>query len=35
MGCDTAQGFLIARPMAYEDLVRFLHEDRGQARRYG
>ena len=35
MGCDTAQGFLIARPMAYEDLVRFLHEDRTAARRYG
>jgi diguanylate cyclase len=35
MGCDTAQGFLIARPMAYDDLVRFLHEDRTAARRYG
>ncbi|HEX7760875.1 MAG TPA: bifunctional diguanylate cyclase/phosphodiesterase [Caulobacteraceae bacterium] len=35
MGCDIAQGFLIARPMPYEDLVRFLHEDRTAARRYG
>ncbi|HWA59915.1 MAG TPA: bifunctional diguanylate cyclase/phosphodiesterase [Caulobacteraceae bacterium] len=35
MGCDTAQGFLIARPMPFEDLLRYLHEDRTAARRYG
>lgn len=35
MGCDTAQGFLIAPPMPFEELLRFLQEDRSSARRYG
>ncbi|HZZ37433.1 MAG TPA: bifunctional diguanylate cyclase/phosphodiesterase [Caulobacteraceae bacterium] len=35
MGCDIAQGFLIARPMPYDELLRFLREERGSARRYG
>ncbi len=28
MGCDVAQGYLIARPMPLKELLTFLHEDR-------
>ncbi len=28
MGCDIAQGFLIARPMPFRDLMRYLLADR-------
>jgi EAL domain-containing protein (putative c-di-GMP-specific phosphodiesterase class I)/GGDEF domain-containing protein len=28
MGCDVAQGYLIARPMPLKDVLTFLHEDR-------
>ncbi len=35
MGCDTAQGFLIARPMPLNELLMFLREDREANRRYG
>lgn len=35
MGCDLAQGFLIERPMPLNDVLRFLHEDRGAVRRFG
>lgn len=34
MGCDLAQGFLIARPMPIEDLLAFLEDDARNAR-YG
>ena len=35
MGCDIAQGFLIARPMPLDELLVFLREDREASRRYG
>jgi EAL domain-containing protein (putative c-di-GMP-specific phosphodiesterase class I) len=35
MGCDIAQGFLIAKPMPFEDLLRFLRDSLESARRYG
>jgi EAL domain-containing protein (putative c-di-GMP-specific phosphodiesterase class I)/GGDEF domain-containing protein len=35
MGCDLAQGFLIERPMPFNDVLRFLDEDRGAIRRFG
>ena len=35
MGCDVAQGYLIARPAALNELLTFLVEDRGNERRYG
>ena len=35
MGCDIAQGYLIARPAALNELLTFLVEDRGNERRYG
>lgn len=28
MGCDVAQGYLVARPMPLNELLTFLHEDR-------
>lgn len=34
MGCDLAQGYLIAKPMAFDDLVAFL-ADEDRALRYG
>jgi EAL domain-containing protein (putative c-di-GMP-specific phosphodiesterase class I) len=35
MGCDIAQGYLIARPAALNELLTFLVEDQGNERRYG
>ena len=34
MGCDLAQGYLIAKPMPLKDLVAFL-SDIGPAQSYG
>lgn len=35
MGCDTAQGYLIARPTALNELLTFLADDQGNDRQYG
>ena len=35
MGCDQAQGYLIAKPLALNDLIAFLAEDAVNARAYG
>ena len=35
MGCDIAQGYLIARPMPLNELLTFLQEDRVASRQYG
>lgn len=35
MGCDVAQGYLIARPAGLNELLTFLDQDRGEAREYG
>jgi EAL domain-containing protein (putative c-di-GMP-specific phosphodiesterase class I)/GGDEF domain-containing protein len=35
MGCDVAQGYLIARPTALNELLTFLVQDQGNDRRYG
>jgi EAL domain-containing protein (putative c-di-GMP-specific phosphodiesterase class I)/GGDEF domain-containing protein len=35
MGCDQAQGWLIARPMPLKELLTFLADSRGQLRNYG
>ncbi len=35
MGCDVAQGYLIARPTALNELLTFLVEDQGNDRKYG
>ncbi|HLZ73951.1 putative bifunctional diguanylate cyclase/phosphodiesterase [Phenylobacterium sp.] len=35
MGCDTAQGYLIAKPLPLKELLRFLGEDDVKARRFG
>jgi EAL domain-containing protein (putative c-di-GMP-specific phosphodiesterase class I)/GGDEF domain-containing protein len=35
MGCDVAQGYLIARPVALNELLTFLVEDQGNDRKYG
>ena len=35
MGCDLAQGYLIARPMPLKDLLTFLAQERSGERRYG
>lgn len=32
MGCDMAQGYLIAKPMSRQELVRFLDEDQLEER---
>ncbi len=35
MGCDHAQGYLIARPTALNELLTFLVDDQGNDRKYG
>jgi EAL domain-containing protein (putative c-di-GMP-specific phosphodiesterase class I)/GGDEF domain-containing protein len=35
MGCDNVQGYLVARPQSFNELLKFLREDGAQARRYG
>jgi EAL domain-containing protein (putative c-di-GMP-specific phosphodiesterase class I) len=35
MGCDLAQGFLIAKPMPLKELLTFLAQNTVRARRYG
>jgi EAL domain-containing protein (putative c-di-GMP-specific phosphodiesterase class I)/GGDEF domain-containing protein len=35
MGCDNVQGYLVAKPQPLNELLKFLHEDRTQDRRYG
>ncbi|WP_374577149.1 EAL domain-containing protein [Phenylobacterium sp. J367] len=35
MGCDQAQGFLIAKPMPLRDLLRFLDNTPAELRNYG
>jgi EAL domain-containing protein (putative c-di-GMP-specific phosphodiesterase class I)/GGDEF domain-containing protein len=35
MGCDQAQGFLIARPLPLKELLTFLAHDRGHLKNYG
>jgi predicted signal transduction protein with EAL and GGDEF domain len=35
MGCDVAQGYLIARPTALNELLTFLADDQGNDRQYG
>ena len=35
MGCDNVQGFLIAKPMPFNELLSFLNEDRDSERSYG
>jgi len=35
MGCDQAQGYLIARPMPLKDLLTFLADARGELKSYG
>ena len=35
MGCDVAQGYLIARPTALNELLTFLGQDQDEARGYG
>lgn len=32
LGCDTAQGFLIARPMAAEELIGWVRANRARLR---
>jgi EAL domain-containing protein (putative c-di-GMP-specific phosphodiesterase class I)/GGDEF domain-containing protein len=35
MGCDQAQGFLIAKPLPLKELLTFLAHDRGHLKSYG
>ena len=35
MGCDLAQGYLIAKPLPRKELLMFLGEDRLAERCYG
>ena len=35
MGCDHAQGYLVARPMPLSQLFEFLSEDREDLRSHG
>ncbi|MDP3747332.1 MAG: EAL domain-containing protein [Phenylobacterium sp.] len=35
MGCDNVQGYLIAKPMPFNELLMFLNEDRDTERSYG
>lgn len=35
MGCDSVQGYLIAKPMPFNELLSFLNEDRDSERSYG
>ena len=35
MGCDSIQGYLIAKPMPFNELLGFLNEDRDTQRSYG
>jgi diguanylate cyclase len=35
MGCDQAQGYLIAKPRPLKELFEFLQEDRASSRSHG